>query len=116
MTQLLIEPEFILLELVDEETAEVIKKDKLEATDENAKKLWEKLIEYKNEYPKLDMLMVNVFEETPYDIVARMVEIIKDPVPAARLPSITELKSVENWKINMVMLPATKEKDGVVGE
>jgi hypothetical protein len=112
MSQLLIEPEFIMLELVDEETAEVIKKEKLPATDENAKLLWEKLAEFKNEYTKLDMLMVNVYEETPYDLVARVIESVKEPVPASKLPSMTDLKSVDVWKVNMVMLPATKEKEG----
>lgn len=111
MSQLTISESAVTLELRDEETAEVINRDKLSATAENATKLWERIVEYKNKFIKLDMMLVNVQEDTPYDVVAQVIEKVKEPVPAEKLPSLPDLKSIDHWKINMVMLPAVKEDE-----
>ena len=118
--KILIEPEAMLLEMIDEETANVEAKLQKPVNGESAKEMFEMIKKFKEQYPKLDVVMVNVNQKVSYEKIVTVLDEIKKPIKADELSSLTEqdkaLLKEGNYFFNLVMLPKTVEleiKDGV---
>ena len=118
--KLLIEPEVMLLEMIDEETANVEAKLQKPVDGASAKEMFEMIRKFKDQYPKLDVVMVNVNQNVTYEKIVTVLDEIKKPIKVDELPSLKEedkaLLKDGNYYFNLVMLPKTVEleiKDGV---
>lgn len=118
--KLLIEPEAMLLEMIDEETANVEAKLQKPVNTESAKEMFAMIRKYKEQYPKLDVVMVNINQNVNYEKIVTVLDEIKKPIKVDELPSLSEKDKAiikdGNYYFNLVMLPKTLEleiKDGV---
>lgn len=111
--KLIIEPNTMLLELIDEETANVEEKLQKDVSGEGAKEMFALIRKYKDQYPKLDVVMVNIHQDVTYDKIVQVLDEIKKPI------KVDELKGVDDkdkaiikdgsYYFNLVMLPKMKE-------
>lgn len=114
--RLLIETGKMQFDLLDEETAEPIEKVVGEVTREKALEFFEKLKTFKNTYPKLETLMVNIYEQVMYESMAMVLEVMRSPIDIAEINldeaarALAE-KQGNRFKFNIVMLPRTKEEE-----
>lgn len=111
--KLLIEPNVMLLEMIDEETANVEDKIQKEVTTEAAKEMFEMIKKYKEKYHKLDVVMINIFQDVNYKKIVTVLDEIKKPIPVTDLPYLDSKEKAilkdGNYYFNLVMLPKTKE-------
>ncbi len=118
--KLLIEPDQMLLEMIDEETANVEAKLQKPVTAESAKEMFEMVRKYKDQYPKLDVVMININQKVTYEKIVTVLDEIKKPIKVDELPNLGEKEKAlikdGNYYFNLVMLPKTIDlelKDGV---
>lgn len=114
--RLLIESRLMQFDLLDEETAEPIEKVTGPVTSEKAKEFFEKLKNFKNTYPKLETLMVNVYERVLYEQLATVLEVLRSPIDISEVNLDESARTLaekqgNKFKFNIVMLPRTKEEE-----
>jgi biopolymer transport protein ExbD len=109
--KLLIEPNAMLLEMIDEETANVEAKLQKPVDTASAKEMFQMIRKYKEQYPKLDVVMVNINKDVTYDKIVSVLDEIKKPIKVNELASLDEKDKAiikdGNYYFNLVMLPKT---------
>lgn len=111
--KLIIEPNAMLLEMIDEETANVEERLKKDVTAEGAKAMFALMRKYKDQYPKLDVIMVNVHQDVTYDKIVSILDEIKKPIKVEELKGVDDKDKAilkdGSYYFNLVMLPKLVE-------
>lgn len=108
MAQLLIEPNVIQLEVLDEDDGSSIKKVRKEANTSNGKDLFNILKDFRTEYPKLDTILVTTHVDVIYDSLVNILHEFKQVIP--KVGELDEVKAEEEgFKFKIVVLPASQE-------
>jgi hypothetical protein len=106
MAQIFIDDKKIEAEVLDEETAESIKKINVAADAKGAKESFELFKSFKEKYPKLDTVLVTTFQDVPYETLLIIMNELKLPVER----KVASESKIEKSTFNLVLLPMALER------
>ncbi len=107
MARLMVQPDYIEGEIVDEETAEVMEKLRKDPSVEGARSIFELYARFKDEFPKLDTVLVSIHQDVKYESVLQVMDQVKKPMER----SLASANGVEKTRFNLVILPMALEGD-----